>query len=326
MKILVTGASGYVGSVVCEKLMTCDQNYDVVAVDRNPPRHGHFTEHHQANYNDLQHLLLDVDCVVHCAATSLVGPSITNPGLYYENNVAGTQRLMDDCVVQGVKRFVFISSAACYGIPESGVCDPNDNNTPINPYGWSKRMTEIMLQDYARAHGLNSVSLRLFNVAGAHMDLGQEKNATHIIARIMESAMAGKTFTLNGNDFNTPDGTCVRDYIHVYDVAGAVHNAVKRTGRESCCDIFNIGNGKGYSNMDIIKSIEANTDLTVNYTIGPRREGDPDYLVADTFYTQQRMIWQPSLTLDDIVISAYNHYININATQRQQTFTNDISV
>lgn len=308
MKILVTGASGYVGSVVCEKLMTRDQNYTVVAVDRNPCKHGWFDESFEADYNDIQHLLLDVDCVVHCAATSLVGPSVTDPAKYYKNNVYGTQELLDACVVQNVKRFVFISSAACYGNPPEGICKIDDNNTPMNPYGWSKRMTEIMLADYHRAYGLNSVSLRLFNVAGAHKRLGQEKQATHIIARIMESAMAGETFTVYGDDFDTDDGTCVRDYVHVYDVAGAVHNAVKRTGRESCCDIFNIGNGKGYSNMDIIKAIEENTDLTVNYTVGPRREGDPDYLVADTYYTQQRMIWQPSLSLDDIVSSAYNFY------------------
>lgn len=308
-KILVTGAGGYVGSVVCEKLMTRDQDYKVIAVDRNKCKHGWFDEAHEGDYNDIQHLLLDVDCVVHCAATSLVGPSVKDPSKYYKNNVYGTQELLDACVAQNVKRFVFISSAACYGSPKDGVCKIEDSNTPINPYGWSKRMTEIMLQDYHTAYGLNSVSLRLFNVAGAHGKLGQEKQATHIIARIMESAMAGKKFTLFGNDFNTPDGTCVRDYVHVYDVAGAVHNAVKRTGRESCCDIFNIGNGKGYSNMDIIKSIEANTDLTVEYDTGPRREGDPDSLVADTYLTQQRMIWQTNLTLDDIVKSAYNYYI-----------------
>tara|TARA_B100000035_G_scaffold210110_1_gene179833 strand:- start:3776 stop:4720 length:945 start_codon:yes stop_codon:yes gene_type:complete len=308
MRILVTGAAGYVGSVVCHKLMTRDQNYHVIAVDRNLCKHGWFDEAHEGNYNDIQHLLLDIDCVVHCAATSLVGPSIKDPKKYYRNNVYGTQELLDACVAQGVKRFVFISSAACYGNPENGICKIDDSNTPINPYGWSKRMTEIMLADYHRAYGLNSVSLRLFNVAGAHNKLGQEKEATHIIARIMESAMAGKTFTLYGDDFDTDDGTCVRDYVHVYDVAGAVHNAIKRTSRTSTCDIFNIGNGSGYSNMDIIKAIEQNTDLTVNYEIGPRREGDPDYLVADTYLTQQRMIWQPSLSLDDIVDSAYKFY------------------
>ena len=308
MKILVTGAAGYVGKVVCHKLMTRDQEYEIVAVDRNPATHGWFDVAEEGNYNDIQHLLLDVDCVVHCAATSLVGPSVTDPAKYYRNNVTGTQELLDACVAQNVKRFVFISSAACYGNPDNGVCTIDDSNTPMNPYGWSKRMTEVMLADYHKAYGLNSVSLRLFNVAGAHNELGQEKQATHIIARIMESAIAGKTFTVYGDDFDTPDGTCVRDYVHVYDVAGAVHNAVKRTGRESCCDIFNIGNGTGYSNMEIINSIEKNTDLTVNYEIGPRREGDPDKLVADTYLTQQRMIWQPSLTLDDIITSAYNFY------------------
>lgn len=308
MKVLVTGASGYVGSVVCEKLMTQDQNYHVVAVDRNAPKHTYFTEHHEGNYNDIRHLLPDADCVVHCAATSLVGPSMTNPSLYYKNNVVGTQQLLDDCVSQNVKRFVFISSAACYGSPKDGVCNEQDAHTPMNPYGWSKRMAEIMLEDYARAYGLNSVSLRLFNVAGAHNELGQEKAATHIIARIMESALANKTFTLYGDDFNTKDGTCVRDYVHVYDVAGAVHNAIKRTQLNIGAEIFNVGNGEGYSNMDIIRAIEHNTPLDVKYEIGPRRPGDPDMLIADTSSTESQMGWDASLTLDDIVKSAYNHY------------------
>lgn len=308
MKILVTGASGYVGSVVCQKLMSRTQNYEVIAVDRNAPKHNYFSEHHRIDFNNIHRLLLNVDCVVHCAATSLVGPSVTNPGLYYKNNVASTQDLMDACIAQGVNRFVFISSAACYGIPDSGICDPRQNNTPINPYGWSKRMTEIMLSDYATAYGLNSVSLRLFNVAGAHDELGQEKDATHLIARIMESAINKQSFTLYGDDFNTPDGTCVRDYIHVYDVAGAVHNAVKRTAHNKGAEIFNVGNGLGYSNLDIINSINHNTDLSVEYIIGPRRAGDPDSLVADIMATENEMMWSPSLTLDDIVNSAYNYY------------------
>ena len=234
MRILVTGAAGYVGSVVCHKLMTRDQNYEVVAVDRNLCQHGWFDEAHEGNFNDIQHLLLDIDCVVHCAATSLVGPSIKDPKKYYRNNVYGTQELLDACVAQGVKRFVFISSAACYGNPENGICKIDDSNTPINPYGWSKRMTEIMLADYHRAYGLNSVSLRLFNVAGAHNKLGQEKEATHIIARIMESAMAGKTLHCMVMTL-TQMTAHVLEIMSMYDVAGAT-NAVKRTARK--CDIF----------------------------------------------------------------------------------------
>lgn len=306
MKVLVTGASGYVGSVVCKNLWV--QNNTVVAMDRNPCLHNYFSESYTGNFNDIQNLLLDIDCVVHCAATSLVGPSIKDPAKYYKNNVQGTQELLDAVVTQGIKRFVFISSAACYGNPENGICDILDTVTPINPYGWSKRMTEIMLQDYYTAYGLNSVSLRLFNVAGADNELGQAKQATHIIARIMESAMAEETFTLFGDDFNSPDGTCVRDYIHVSDVARAVESAVRFTEDCSSASIFNVGNSDGYSNLDIIRAVEKNTTLDVKYKIGPRRKGDPDYLVADTTATQNQLNWQPSLTLDDIVTSAYNYY------------------
>ena len=169
-------------------------------------------------------------------------------------------------------------------------------------------MTEIMLQDYARAHGLNSVSLRLFNVAGAHEDLGQEKDATHIIARIMESAMAGEQFTLNGDDFATADGTCVRDYVHVTDVASAVAQAVMHTGYRRGAEIFNVGNGAGYSNLDIVNAIKEFTPLDVKFNMGPRREGDPDKLVADMSATEKHLRWTPLKGLDDIVKTAYNYY------------------
>ena len=250
-----------------------------------------------------------VDAVVHIGATSLVGPSVIDPHSYYQNNVGYTLDLLDRCNKSGVKRFVFASSAACYGEPESGVCTIEDGATPMNPYGWSKRMMEVILNDYAKAYGINSVSLRFFNVAGADSEgeFGQEKQATHIIARIIESAIAGNKFTLYGNDYATEDGTCIRDYIHVEDVVTGIESALEYTEQNDGAHIFNLGVDRGYSNLEIIQAVERNTPLKVEYDIGPRRDGDPASLIADV--TETRYLgWKPRHTLDSIITTAYNWY------------------
>lgn len=310
MRILVTGASGYIGSQTCHYLH--QQGHTLVGVDRNPINHTYCQETYIGNYNDfeVQQLLLRTDAVVHIGATSLVGPSVLDPSKYYNNNVVGTLALLDACKNQGVKRFVFASSAATYGEPESGVCLESEQHTPMNPYGWSKRMTEIMLNDYATAYGMNSVSLRFFNVAGADtlMQHGQEKAATHIIAKLIEMTMEGKDFTLNGGDFNTPDGTCVRDYVHVEDVARGIEHAITYTKNNNGAYIFNLGNKNGYSNSDIVEAVKRNTPLVPNVTIGPARDGDPAKLVADTKLANEELNWTPKYDLDTIVKTAYNWY------------------
>lgn len=309
MKILVTGAAGYIGSQTC-KTLKAQGNY-VVGVDRNSPKHSYYDEFHNANYNDIQALLLNVDEVVHIAATSLVGPSVINPSEYYKNNVDGTRQLLDDCVVQGVKKIVFASSAACYGNPESGICTIEDGNTPMNPYGWSKRMTEIMLSDYKKAYGLDSVSLRFFNVAGADTDgeMGQEKAATHIIARVIEAGLSGETFTLYGNYFDTEDGSCVRDYIHVEDIATAISSSLDMLLSNPGAHVLNLGSGTGYSNLEIIEAVNNLTPLNVQYVVGPVREGDPDKLVADTTSAKELINFKTNRSLDNIINTAYNWYI-----------------
>lgn len=310
MKILVTGAGGYIGSQTCKFLS--DSGHKVVGVDRNTIKHKYCIETHVGNYADfeVQGLLLDVDSVVHIGATSLVGPSVVNPSKYYNNNVVGTLSLLDKCKNQGVKSFVFASSAATYGEPEGGVCLETEQHTPMNPYGWSKRMTEIMLSDYATAYGMNSVSLRFFNVAGADtlMEMGQEKDATHIIAKLIEMTMEGKDFTLNGGDFDTPDGTCVRDYVHVEDVASGIHKAIEYTKANEGAYRFNLGNKEGYSNLQIVEAVKRNTPLEPNVTIGPARDGDPATLVANTKLANVELNWTPKYDLDTIVKTAYNWY------------------
>lgn len=310
MKILVTGAGGYIGSQTCKFLS--DNGHKVVGVDRNNLRHNYCINSYIGNYADfeVQQLLLDVDSVVHIGATSLVGPSVLDPSKYYNNNVVGTLKLLDACKNQGVKSFVFASSAATYGEPEGGVCLESEQHTPMNPYGWSKRMTEIMLSDYATAYGMNSVSLRFFNVAGADtlMEMGQEKDATHIIAMLIERTMQGKGFTLFGDKFDTPDGTCVRDYVHVEDVANGIYKAIEYTKANEGAYRFNLGNKEGYSNLQIVEAVKRNTPLEPKVNIGPARDGDPATLVANTMSANVELGWKPRYDLDTIVKTAYNWY------------------
>ena len=314
MKIVVTGAAGYIGSQTCKTLTRA--GHEVIGVDRHKPRHDYYKVFHDnRDYNDIQDLLLGVDACVHIAATSLVGPSVTDPHSYYKNNVQGTLALMQDCKIQSVNKFVFASSAACYGIVEDGICRIEDGNTPSNPYGWSKRMTEIMLNDFAKAYNMNSVSLRFFNVAGADSEgeMGQEKQATHIIARVMESAMAGETFTFFGNDYPTPDGTCIRDYIHVEDIASGIKCSLDYLQDHTGAHVFNLGSGEGNSNKEIVDAIGYMTPLMPNTKVAEARAGDPPILIADVEATKE-LNWAPEHGLNSIVSSAYNWYMKTNKT------------
>ena len=310
MKILVTGASGYIGSQTCKLLK--QQGHTVIACDRRVISHSYFDGiQNFGSYGNIHPMFVgtDTDAVVHIGATSLVGPSVTDPALYYQNNISETLNLLALMKNCNIKNIVFASSAACYGEPESGVCTIEDGNTPMNPYGWTKRMMEVILDDYAKAYGINSVSLRFFNVAGADTEgeFGQEKKATHIIARVIESAIAKTKFTLYGNDYATHDGTCIRDYIHVEDVALGIGSSLAYTSENAGAHVFNLGNDSGYSNLEIIQAVERNTPLKVEYDIGPRREGDPASLVADVTNTKH-LGWKPKHTLDSIITTAYNWY------------------
>jgi UDP-glucose 4-epimerase len=244
-----------------------------------------------------------------------VGPSMTDPHTYYKNNVAGSMALMQDCQVQNVNKFIFASSAACYGEVDDGICRVTDKNEPTNPYGMSKRMTELMLDDYARAYGMNSVSLRFFNVAGADSDceMGQEKQATHIIARVMESAMAGETFTFFGNNYPTPDGTCIRDYIHVEDIASGIYASLQYLENNTGAHVFNLGSGEGNSNKEIVDAVSYMTPLMPNTAFAEARAGDPPMLIADIEATKE-LDWVPEHGLSDIVKTAYNWYMKTKKT------------
>jgi UDP-glucose 4-epimerase len=314
MKVLVTGAAGYIGGQTL--LQLTDAGHDVLAIDRVMPP-GHLItvpcSWHTGDF--ASDLGLDAiklfcpDAIIHCAGTSLVGPSIANPEEYYNNNFVKTKILLDFLVDNHYKkvRFVFSSSAATYGNPIITPVSEVDPTNPISPYGQSKLMIDWMLQSYHRAYGLDYVSFRYFNACGADPQArhGQAPSATHIIARVLESMRDQCAFTLYGTNYPTEDGTCVRDYIHVADLASA-HIAAMNLDVPT--GIYNLGTDTGTSNAQIIDTARAITGKQIEVQVGEIREGDPAVLTADAKKFMGVSAWRPEYNLANIIGHAWNWY------------------
>jgi UDP-glucose 4-epimerase len=318
--VLVTGATGYIGSHVCKHLK--DAGYRVIGVDRVARDHvlPHMNFLITADYYSdevIKFLQTEtVHAIVHCAGTSLVGPSVLDPAEYYTNNVAKTAMFLD--VIRRLPRppvIVFSSSAAVYGAPEVDLIGEEQAFNPLSPYGQSKAMIEIMLADYHRAYGLSAMNLRYFNACGADESgtLGQAPGATHIIARLLESARDKTTFTLYGKDYATPDGTCIRDYVHVSDLAEAHMLAMQYLFAFEGCYTLNLGSGRGYSNAEVMQTV-GRLIGTSDIEHGERRAGDPDRLVANNFLAGAVLGWRPEHDLESIVNSAWKWYNNPSNT------------
>lgn len=311
--IIVTGVSGYIGGTIALQLK--DAGHTVYGIDkREPPKHllglcDRFLLQDFASDVALSWIIpKQPEAIMHCAGTSLVGPSIANPSEYYNNNVVKTLKLLD--IIKNSlprTRFVFSSSAAVYGTPFMTPCHEVDPKEPISPYGESKLMVEQMLASYHRAYGLDYVAFRYFNACGADPRArhGQEFSATHIIARVLESIRDGQPFTLNGNDYPTADGTCVRDYVHVSDIANA---HILTLDKKIKADVYNLSTGQGTSNQQIIDRACEITGKSVDMTIGEHRIGDPADLTAnaDKFFHDSG--WQPAYSLDDMIRHAWAWY------------------
>lgn len=317
-KIFVTGATGYIGSHVCKQLK--QDGYEVIGLDRVRREHTvqFMDQFIEADYHSP--VCFDAlayhkpDAVVHLAGTSLVGPSMADPAEYYTNNVAKTAAFLD--VLRWLEKIpvvVFSSSAAVYGAPDVDLIYENQSYNPLSPYGQSKAMIEIMLVDHYKAYGMKSASLRYFNACGADESgkLGQEAGATHIIARLLESVRDNKEFTLYGNDYNTPDGTCIRDYVHVNDLANAHSHAVSYLlSNMQECFAVNLGTEHGYSNQEIIDAVCKHIG-PVQVAQGARRPGDPDRLVAGTLTARTQLGWRPEHSdIESIIKSAWKWYNN----------------
>jgi UDP-glucose 4-epimerase len=313
MNVIVTGAAGYIGGQVALQLK--DAGHTVTGIDRRP------LQKHQTGLLDSFVLadfdsdtafktLLDIrpDAIVHCAGTSLVGPSIKNPSEYYFNNVAKTLQLIN-LIRQAMPktRLIFSSSAATYGEPVMNPICEVDPAEPVSPYGQSKLMIDMMLESYHRAYGLDYVSFRYFNACGADPRArhGQEPSATHIIARVLESIRDNQEFTLYSDNYPTPDGTCVRDYVHVDDIARAHVLALDQTIPSG---VYNLGSSTGTSNREIIAAAEGITGRELKVAVGAQRAGDPPMLTASADkFNLLAGAWQHH-TLDDMIQHAWKWY------------------
>jgi UDP-glucose 4-epimerase len=304
MKVLVTGGAGYIGSHTVQKLL--DAGHEPVIYDnlstgfKEAIPAGVKFIHGDVRESDLLHRTMKehpIEAVIHFAAKLIVPESVEKPLEYYDNNVNGTLRVLEACGKNKVSKFIFSSTAAVYGNPEKSPVTEDMMPAPINPYGSSKWMSEKILADYAKVGGPNYVILRYFNVAGAAVKGGngqRTKNATHLVKVASEVAAKKRLhIEIYGKDYATSDGTCVRDYIHVEDLAMAHLQALNYLSHGGVSQIFNAGYGVGYSVRDVVQTMikVSKTDFTIKE--GPRRAGDPDSIVADSTKIQKTMGWKP---------------------------------
>jgi UDP-glucose 4-epimerase len=318
VRILITGGAGYVGSVSAEAFLHA--GHDVVVLDDLSTGHRGAVPPgaalHQGSYGDADALagLLEserIDAILHCAARSLVAESIADPSKYYRDNVAGGVALLEAARRAQVDRIVFSSTAAVYGVPDATPIPEDAPLRPINPYGESKRAFEGALAWYGRAYGLRSVSLRYFNVAGATDRLGEVHDPeTHLIPNVLLAAESEGSITVFGDDYPTPDGTCIRDYIHVADLADAHLRAIEATApgdpRTNEALVCNLGNGGGFSVREVLAAAEAVVGHPIASHVGPRRPGDPPVLVARADRAAELLDWRPMRpSLEEIVGSAW---------------------
>jgi UDP-glucose 4-epimerase len=327
MSILITGGAGYIGSQTNFSML--DAGMDTIVLDNlskgykfllpkesNGRNSSIFIEGDLSDVNKLRQIFIDhreIQGVIHFAGSIEVGESVTNPAKYYQNNTVNTLNLLNVMKEFGVNNIVFSSTAATYGLPESIPIHENDKTNPINPYGQSKLAVEHILSDYAKAYGMNSICLRYFNACGADSKgrTGERHDPeTHLIPIIIETIMGKRdSMKIFGNDYNTNDGTCVRDYIHTMDLANAHILAIKKLidFQIKGYNAINLGTAHGYSCMEIIKTVEKVTGRQVPFEIAPRRTGDPDVLIADNSNAKKLLGWEPQYSdLENIIATAWN--------------------
>ena len=318
MNVLVCGGAGYIGSHTVYELI--ERGHSVVVVD------SLIKGHKAAVRNEAKFYLGDIrdeefmdrvfkenniDAVIDFAAFSLVGESVNEPFKYYENNVYGTLKLLEAMERAGVKKIVFSSTAATYGEPENDIIVESDKTNPTNPYGETKLTVEKMLKWADNAYGIKFVALRYFNAAGAHISgkIGEDHSPeTHLIPIILQTALGQREkMFIFGDDYDTPDGTCVRDYIHVTDLADAHIKALEKLFKTNESGIYNLGNGKGFSVKEVIEKAKKVTGKDFKVEIEARRSGDPSTLIASSEKAIKELGWKPKFnTLDKIIETAWN--------------------
>lgn len=319
--ILITGGAGYIGSHTTLEFL--NSGYEVVVFDNLETGHletidilkkeGNleFFKGDLKNQKDLDELFkkYNIEAVIHFAASSIVSESVKNPAKYYRNNVLGTLNLLDCMIKNNVKKIVFSSTCATYGEPKYVPLDENHPQNPINPYGQTKLMIEKIMDDYDRAYNLKSIRLRYFNVAGANSEakIGEwHETETHLIPNILKSVFEkDKTFKIFGDDYNTPDGTCIRDYVNVEDLAKAHKYALLYLNKENKTDYFNIGTQEGDSVKKVFSICREILKKEIPLEIAPKREGDPAILYANSKKAKEILNWKGEKNLKDSIKSAY---------------------
>lgn len=321
MAILVTGGAGYIGSHTVVELLR--QGEEVVVVDNLQT--GHLpavkgASYYQADLRDSKALSEvfskhSIEAVIHFAASSLVGESVEKPLMYYENNLLASHSLVSVMMEHDVKKIVFSSTAATYGEPKEVPISEESETAPTNPYGETKLAMEKMFRWCDGAYGLKSISLRYFNAAGAHPDgiIGEDHTPeTHLIPIILQVALGQREHIgIYGEDYPTEDGTCIRDYIHVMDLANAHWLALEYLRKNEVSDVFNLGNGRGFSVKEVIETARTVTKHEIPAVVSPRRAGDPAVLIASSEKAQRTLGWKPKYNqLDTIIETAWNWHQN----------------
>lgn len=316
--ILVIGGAGYIGSHTVKELL--NQGNEVVVLDNLSTGHrgsvdsrASFEKGDLSNCADLDRVFTTypIQAVMHFAANSLVGESVTNPLKYYKNNVSATITLLEKMMEYKIDKFIFSSTAATYGIPEADVIVEATPTNPINPYGHSKLMIEQVLKDFHHAYNLKYVVLRYFNAAGAYVsgEIGEDHTPeTHLIPLILQHLLGKRdTISVFGTDYDTHDGTCIRDYIHITDLAQAHILALQslQNGTKTN-EVYNLGNGKGFSVKEVVKTCEKVTKKEANIVYTERRPGDPAKLVASSQKIYEELGWKAKYSLEDMIQTAWN--------------------
>tara|TARA_B100000886_G_scaffold338395_1_gene301124 strand:- start:615 stop:1571 length:957 start_codon:yes stop_codon:yes gene_type:complete len=301
--ILVTGGSGFIGSVTCKLLV--DSGYNVINIDRVKRQQEGVTQYpFDIDNHQLKGVieLTKPDAVIHLAADHSVPLSIQDPASTYANNVANSISLLNHSINAGVKHFIFSSSSSVYGDSETILNAESDIPNPKTPYGRSKLIIENVLKDYADAYEFNFASLRYFNAAGSYEGLGYTLNPKqHLVPILVNAGLNDEVFTVNGDDYETPDGTCIRDYTHIFDVASAHVSALNYLMDGGNSNIFNIGGGSGTSIKQVIAEVEKQLGKEINVEVGPKRDGDAERTDANIVKAFEMLGWEPQNTLEEIV-------------------------
>lgn len=314
-KILVTGGAGYIGSFMVRELQS--KGYEPVILDNLSQGYAEAVTGFRLEKIDLvdESQKLDsllssekFDGVIHMAGFIQMGESYQNPSKYYRNNVIGFMNLLDAMKGSGVSKIILSSSAGVYGNPVKVPIEEDDPKNPLNPYGETKYIMERMLEDYDTAYGIKFVAIRYFNAAGAALDgsIGEDHpEESHLIPNLIKKALNGEEVEIFGNDYKTPDGTNIRDYVHVLDLTETHAIALEHLLSGGKSNFYNAGIGKGYSNKEVIDTVESVTGLNLKIKYGPRREGDADALYASVEKMKKDFSWKPKYDLSDVIKTAY---------------------